>query len=169
MPLYAYRAVSAAGEVSNGELDAANEAEIVDRLRDQGMMPVRIAPATGAGAAPAAGGKAARSGWFTPRRVTRDHVLALTRELATLLRAGLPLDRALQILIELAPTPAVAALMQAVRDDVRGGKALSQALDARRECRVAGRAPPPIRRHELAPRRGCGPGPRASRPGGASR
>ena len=60
-------------------------------------------------------------------------MLAITRELATLLRAGLPLDRALEILIGLAPTPPVAALLQGVRDDVRGGKALSQALDARRE------------------------------------
>ena len=132
MPLYAYRAVSPAGEVSTGELDAANEAEIVDRLRDQGMMPMRIAPATGAGATPAADKVAGRR-WFTPKRVTRDNVLAFTRELATLLRAGLPLDRALQILIDLAPTPPVAAVLQGVRDDVRGGKALSQALDARRE------------------------------------
>ena len=49
------------------------------------------------------------------------------------MRAGLPLDRALEILIGLAPTPAVATLLQGMRDDVRGGKALSQALDARRE------------------------------------
>ena len=55
MPLYSYRAVTPAGDVSSGELEAANESEIVDRLRDQGMMPMRIAPATGAGAAPAAG------------------------------------------------------------------------------------------------------------------
>jgi general secretion pathway protein F len=65
--------------------------------------------------------------------VTRDQLLAITRELATLLRAGLPLDRAMEILIGLAPTPPVAALLQGVRDDVRGGKSLSQALDARRE------------------------------------
>jgi len=133
MPLYAYRAVSPAGEVSTGELDAANEGEIVDRLRDQGMMPMRIAPATGAGAVTAPGDRQAGRRWFVPRRVTRDNLLAVTRELATLLRAGLPLDRALQILIDLAPTPPVAALLQGVRDDVRGGKALSQALDARRE------------------------------------
>ena len=44
MPLYRYRAVSPAGEVSSGELDAANESEIVDRLRDQGLMPMQIAP-----------------------------------------------------------------------------------------------------------------------------
>jgi len=65
--------------------------------------------------------------------VTRDNLLAITRELATLLRAGLPLDRALEVLISLAPTLPVASLLQGIRDDVRGGKALSQALDARRE------------------------------------
>lgn len=134
MPLYAYRAVTSAGEVSTGELDAANESEIVDRLRDQGMMPMRIAPATGAGAAaPAGAARAPRRRLFAPRRVTRDNLLAITRELATLLRAGLPLDRALEVLIGLAPTAPVAELLQGIRDDVRGGKALSQALDDRRE------------------------------------
>ncbi len=134
MPLYSYRAVSSAGEVATGELAAASEAEIVDRLRDQGMMPMQIAPATGAGIAPAAGGaRAPRRSLFASRCVTRDHLLAITRELATLLRAGLPLDRALEVLIGLAPTPPVATLLQGIRDDVRGGKALSQALDARRD------------------------------------
>ena len=74
-----------------------------------------------------------RRAWFVPKNVTRDQLMAVTRELATLLKAGLPLDRALEIMIGLAPTPAVTALLQGVRDDVRGGKALSQALDARRE------------------------------------
>src|SRR5678816_3220132 len=132
MPLYAYRAVTPAGEVSTGELDAANEAEIVDRLRDQGMMPMRIAQATGAGATAPGAARAPRRRLFAPRRVTRDNLLAITRELATLLRAGLPLDRALEVLIDLAPTPPVASLLQTIRDDVRGGKALSQALDAHR-------------------------------------
>jgi general secretion pathway protein F len=59
--------------------------------------------------------------------------MSMTRELATLLRAGLPLDRALELLIGLASTPLVAAMLQQIRDDVRGGKALSQALDARRD------------------------------------
>ncbi len=74
-----------------------------------------------------------RRRWFAPRRVTRDHLLALTRELATLLRAGLPLDRALEILIGLADAPPVVSLLQGIRDDVRSGRSLSQALDARRE------------------------------------
>ncbi len=136
MPVYRYRAVSAAGEVAVGELDAASEGEIVERLRDQGLMPMQIAHATGAVAASAAHASASgkpRRRLFESRAVTRDQLLALTRELATLLQAGLPLDRALEILIGLAPTPPVASLLQGIRDDVRGGKALSQALDTRRE------------------------------------
>ena len=134
MPLFSYRAVSASGDVSSGELEAANESEIVDRLRDQGLMPMQIAQALGAARPPGAVGKAAPGArWFQPRRVTRDQVLSITRELATLLRAGLPLDRALELLISLAPTLPVAVMLQGIRDEVRGGKALSQALDARRE------------------------------------
>jgi len=134
VPLYRYKAVAPGGAVSVGELDAANESEILDRLRDQGLMPMQVAPATGpAPGAAARGAREPRRRWFEPKRVTRDQLMALTRELATLLRAGLPLDRALETLIGLAPTPAVTALLQGIRDEVRGGKALSQALDARRE------------------------------------
>ncbi|MBP6565447.1 MAG: type II secretion system F family protein, partial [Burkholderiales bacterium] len=135
MPLFRYKAVAPGGAVSTGELSAANEAEILDRLRDQGLMPMQVAPVTGApsDAAPARASRAPRRRWFESRRVTADQLMALTRELATLLRAGLPLDRALETLIGLAPTPAVNALLQGLRDEVRGGKALSQALDARRE------------------------------------
>jgi general secretion pathway protein F len=136
MTVYRYRAVNPAGEVAVGELEAANENEIVDRLRDQGLLPMQIAHATGgslaaARALPAKDGRRRR--YFESKTVTRDQLLAITRELATLLRAGLTLDRAMEILISLAPTPTVAGLLQEIRDDVRGGKALSQALDARRD------------------------------------
>src|SRR5689334_8798641 len=131
MALYKYRAVNAAGDVAAGELEAADESEIVDRLRDQGLMPMRV-EASVAGRIVGAAPTRKRRSLFAPRRVTRDNLLSITRELATLLRAGLPLDRALEVLIDLAPTPPVASLLQTIRDDVRGGKALSQALDAHR-------------------------------------
>jgi general secretion pathway protein F len=134
MALYRYKAVNAAGDVAAGELDAANEGEIVDRLRDQGLMPMRVEAALGGRSASVPATASPRKpGWFAPRSVTRDNVLALTRELATLLRAGLPLDRALEVLIGLAPTLPVAQLLQTIRDEVRGGKSLSQALDSHRE------------------------------------
>jgi general secretion pathway protein F len=130
MPLYRYKAVTSAGELATGELDAANEAAMVERLRDQGLMPMHIGVASGA-AVPR--GAKPRRRLFESKTVSRDQVIGITRELATLLNAGLPLDRALEMLIGLALAPPVAALLQGLRDDVRGGKALSQALDARRE------------------------------------
>ena len=136
MPVYRYRAVNPAGEIATGELDAANEAEIVGRLRDQGLMPTQIAHGSGVIAAPAGAPRAEgapRRGWFEAKSVTRDQLLGITRELSTLLRAGLPLDRALEVLIGLSPTPVAGALLQGIRDDVRGGKSLSQALDERRK------------------------------------
>ncbi len=139
MPVFRYKAVNASGGVAVGELEAANESEIVDRLRDQGLMPMQVARAAAGGGNGNGGGAAvgaapgARRRWFASKSVSRDNLLAITRELATLLRAGLPLDRALEILISLADAPPVAALLQGIRDDVRGGKSLSQALDARRE------------------------------------
>ena len=132
MALFRYRAVNAAGDVAAGELDAANEAEIVDRLRDQGLMPMKVEAALAGKTMSTAGPALRRSRWFESRTVTRDQVLGITRELATLLRAGLPLDRAMEILIGLAPTVPVAQLLQTVRDEVRGGKSLSQAIDMHR-------------------------------------
>ena len=137
MPLFRYRAVNPAGEVAVGEYEAANEAEIVDAPARPGADADERRACVGfLGAAPTvrrASAAARVAAGSSPKVVTRDQLLAITRELATLLRAGLPLDRALEILIGLAPTPAVTGLLQGVRDDVRGGKALSQALDDRRE------------------------------------
>ncbi len=132
MPIYRYKAVNHAGEVAAGELDAANESEIVERLRDQGLMPMQVVAAAGerASSVQAAG---RRRSLFAARRVTHSHVLAVTRELSTLLGAGLPLDRALEILISLASAEPVAVLLQTIRDSVRGGKSLSQALDMHRD------------------------------------
>src|SRR5690349_23004140 len=95
-------------------------------------MPMQVTAAAGERAA-VAQGAARRKSLFAPRHVTRSHVLSITRELATLLRAGLPLDRALEILIGLATAEPVALLLQAIRDSVRGGKSLSQALDMHRD------------------------------------
>ena len=134
MPVYRYKAVNAAGAVATGELDAANESEIVERLRDQGMLPMQVAQASGASAAATSSAESSpRRRLFASKKVTRDQLLAVTRELSTLLQAGLPLDRALEILIALAVSPPTTALLQQIRDDVRGGKSLSQALEARRE------------------------------------
>jgi general secretion pathway protein F len=129
MPLYRYKAVSPAGDVSTGEFEAPQEAAVVYRLRDMGLLPVRIDLAEQAGAT-AGPRESFLARLFRKRKVGGEDILALTRELGTLLRAGLPLDRALEILINLSSSDPVRLLLQQIRDDVRGGSSLSQALDA---------------------------------------
>lgn len=121
--LFQYKAATPAGHTEQGELDAKDLAAAIERLQAQGFIPIRVTPA------------AARPvGTFTwPRRATRlssDALGHLTRELATLLNAGLALDRALDILINLAASDTARTLLTRIRDDVRGGAALSAALEA---------------------------------------
>jgi len=129
LPFFQYKAVTPAGEVQEGVLEAASTASAVSRLQDMGLIPIR---AEEAGAAKAAAPAAGRSSLFRRNRITQDDIAVLTRELATLLKAGLPLDRSFEILINLAASPRIAELLAKVRNEVRGGAALSKALDAQR-------------------------------------
>ncbi len=131
MPFYQYKAVTPAGEIQEGVLEASNTPAAVARIQAMGFIPIR---AEEAGAAKAAVATPARRPLFTRRGITQDDVTILTRELATLLKAGLPLDRSFEILINLAANPRVAELLGKIRNDVRGGASLSRALEAQRDA-----------------------------------
>jgi general secretion pathway protein F len=131
LPFFQYKAVTPGGEVQEGVLEASTPQNAVARLQQMGLIPIR---AEEAGVAKAAGGREARASTplFRRNRVTQDDIRIVTRELATLLKAGLPLDRSFEILISLAPNPKAAELLGKIRNDVRGGAALSKAIDAQR-------------------------------------
>ena len=129
MPFYQYKAVNPAGEVQEGVLEASSTSAAVARIQSMGFIPIR---AEEAGAAKAAAAAPARRPLFTRRGVSQDDVTVLTRELATLLKAGLPLDRSFEILINLASNPRVSELLSKLRNEVRGGTSLSKALEAQR-------------------------------------
>jgi general secretion pathway protein F len=129
MPFFQYKAVTPSGEIQEGVLEASTTASAVARLQDMGLIPIR---AEEAGAAKAATAATTRAPLFQRNRLTQDDIGVVTRELATLLKAGLPLDRAFEILINLASSPKVADLLGKIRNDVRGGAALSKAIEAQR-------------------------------------
>ena len=124
MPLFSYKAADATGALIEGEMEARSPEALAEHLHAQGYLPIAVEEAL-----PAAGG-----GWFGfgRARVSDDDIAMMTRELATLLRAGLPLDRALEIVINLATREEVAAILAAVRQDVRGGASLHAALEAQK-------------------------------------
>ncbi|HEX6635766.1 MAG TPA: type II secretion system F family protein [Usitatibacter sp.] len=130
MPFYQYKAVNTAGEVQEGVLEASSSTAAVARIQAMGFIPIRAEEAGAAKAAVAAA--PARRPLFARRGVTQDDVTVLTRELATLLKAGLPLDRSFEILINLSGNPRVAELLTKLRNEVRGGTSLSRALEAQR-------------------------------------
>jgi general secretion pathway protein F len=129
VPFFQYKAVNPAGEVQEGVLEASSTHAAVARIQEMGFIPIR---AEEAGAAKAAAATPAQRPLFTRRGVSQNDVTILTRELATLLKAGLPLDRSFEILINLAGNPKVADLLTRLRNEVRGGTSLSKALESQR-------------------------------------
>ena len=125
MPLFRYKAVSAAGETQEGEMEGLAQAVVVERLQALGLIPILVEETTAR-----AGGANSAQGLFRKNRVSQDDVAVFTQEIATLLKAGLPLDRCLEILIGLSASEPVRQLMTQIREDVRGGAALSKAMEA---------------------------------------
>jgi len=123
MPLFRYKALSANGEPLDGQMEAGNADEVIVRLQDQGYLPVeaRRADESVEGFSLFALGK--------KRELSADQVLQFTQQLATLLGAGQPLDRALGILLELPETGEAKKVLERVRESVRGGAPLSVALE----------------------------------------
>ena len=124
MALYRYKAVTATGEVLEGQFDVASNDEAVAKIQDAGNIPLEVHAADG-------GESGSLFGRLSKRKaINQTQVLQFTQQLATLLGAGQPLDRALQILLELPESDKAKRIIERVRDHVRGGGALSDALEA---------------------------------------
>ena len=119
-------------------MEGASHAGVIAHLQSTGLIPIRATEMAAAGAGgiinvAARQPGASKATLFAKARISQDDLGILTRELATLLKAGLPLDRSMEILIGLAEKPTVAELLVAIRNDVRGGASLSKALDPHRD------------------------------------
>ncbi|BDU15502.1 type II secretion system protein XpsF [Lysobacter auxotrophicus] len=123
MPLYHYKALNPRGELLDGQMEAGSSAEVVARLQEQGHLPVEAKLASEASSA------SVWKGLFKPKPFAGARLVQFTQQLATLLGAGQPLDRALTILLELPEDEAARRTIGDVRDAVRGGSSLSTALE----------------------------------------
>ena len=124
MTLFYDKAVTPAGETLDGQMDVGTHDEVIGKLQDAGNIPLEVREAESGDA----------RGLFAAllkRSTLRDaQVLQFTQMLATLLGAGQPLDRALQILLDLPESVKAKRMLERVRDQVRGGTPLSDALEA---------------------------------------
>jgi general secretion pathway protein F len=119
MPVFTYRAADRRGQTIDGVMEATDARAVVDRLRKEAYFPIKVA---------AQGERVALFTRGGGSRVRQRDLLAMTQMLATLFEAGLPLDRALSILEELAPSPRVRIIVTDLLHSVRGGSSLSEAL-----------------------------------------
>ena len=128
MPTFRYEAVAATGELVAGEMEAPGESEIVDRLQADGQVPIRIESAAGFRLARFFARSARRRG------TGKSGALALlTHQLAILLHAGLPLDRALEIAQSVIPSAGEKDGLRDVLERVRRGASLADAMTAQGE------------------------------------
>jgi general secretion pathway protein F len=124
MPRFRYKAVSATGDILEGEIEAADRQAVLDDLHNQGSTPIRAYQVTGRSVRPLAG-----IGLPSKRKLDLGSTVLMTRELATLLRAGLPIDRALSMLAEIAKGGRLRDFLQDVLKSVRAGSTLADALE----------------------------------------
>ena len=121
MATFLYKAATADGKITNGTLTGSSRENIVEQLQASGHIPIRI---------DAAAELRAPQKRFQIRRqrVSDAHIADATRELSILLRAGLPLDRALQVLVTLHADTPLEKLLDDIRGRVKEGVALSDAV-----------------------------------------
>jgi len=123
MPAYTYEALSADGRSRQGVIDAESERAARSQLRQQALIPVKLQAVSVA--------KTAITGdivLWQARVFSHTDLVVWTRQLASLVAAGLPLERTLTALSEEADTPAKRDVLAQVRAEVNAGAPLAQAL-----------------------------------------
>jgi general secretion pathway protein F len=116
MPVFSYRATTIEGAIIEGVIEATDEKSAIDRLKNTGYIPLKIA-------APREGAKRRFS-----LRSSKGALLTFTTELSALLGAGLPLDRSLNILSGISENSEMKDIVQAVLKSIREGSSFSEAL-----------------------------------------
>ncbi len=124
MAIFAYRATDRGGKVSEGVLDAPEERAATERLREMGFLPIRVWPAAPAAEKPA-GSLSARF----PGRSPRKDLLPFLQGLRTLLAAGVPLDKCLEMLARLFRGKPMGGVAETLLGEVRGGSSLADAME----------------------------------------
>jgi general secretion pathway protein F len=124
MPAFEYTALDATGRERRGLLEADTARQVRQTLREQSLLPVSVTEVEGG---ESKRGRARFSLW---RGVSSSDLALLTRQLATLARAGLPLEEALLAVSQQTEKPRVAAIVSGVRARVLEGRSLADGLAA---------------------------------------
>lgn len=121
MPLFGYEAIDASGRTLRGTLEADSEQLLISRLHEQGLHVVKVQP------------QKARAAAFStlrkPKKPKLQAMVVFSRQFATMIDAGIPILRCLDILYTQTKDVALKNALDAVRKDVKAGTALNEALE----------------------------------------
>ena len=121
MAEYLYKATTPTGQSVEGSMEGRDEATVVQSLHQLGYIPIRITSTSEKG-------PGFRWSSFLPQRVGIKNVLLFTQEFSTLVSAGLPIDRSLDILGSLTENGRLREAIKDLLKRVEGGDSLAEAL-----------------------------------------
>ena len=118
MPIYKWEGKTAKGAVKKGEMEAPSEAAIRVHLRQQSIIPTKISSK----------GKEINISLSFGKKVQQRSVAVFTRQLATMIDAGLPLVQSLEVLSSQQDHKVFKNIIREIREDVEGGSTFAGAL-----------------------------------------
>lgn len=131
MPTFSYHALDRSGKEIHGDIDAAREELVIERLRALGYFPTAIAPARTTSAnlnLEELPGIRQLLKLISRGKVNREQLTMCTRQLATLIGAGLPLMRSLEILQRQTTSANLKEALAGIAQDLENGAMLSEAM-----------------------------------------
>ena len=124
MPRFSYEAMNAAGRRFIDSSDAGTRDDLILSLQAKGLILVRWIDDVPSGIS-----LLKRSG----RSLSSKELLLITREMAHLMKSGLPMDRSLTIIIQTSEVKPLLSMAQYLKESLQGGKSLSDAMAAKTE------------------------------------
>ena len=122
MPLYKYIAKNSEGKTVKGVFESPSTKDLIDALREQGLIIVNISESKGKQLSTGMGMK--------KRNVKQEDIVVFSRQLATMINSGIPLTTALDILAEQFEKSILKGVILKVRDEIEAGKSLSDGLSS---------------------------------------
>lgn len=124
MPIFTYTAIDSSGRTVRSTMEADNEQMVLAKLRDQSFHVTEIKQSR----------KAARIGGVMSKRMKPNSLVVFSRQFATMIDAGIPILRCLDILSTQCKDPVLRMALEATKADVEGGLALNEALVKHPQC-----------------------------------
>ena len=127
MAVFAYKGRNVRGDLVEGTLDGDDSGVIADQLMNTGITPVEVKPFRGV-----RGTTSSKPGWlknlFQDKQVTQIDLMLFSRQMYTLLKAGVPIMRALAGLQESTQNPVFSVMLQDLRESLDSGRELSTSM-----------------------------------------